>query len=284
VTDAALRAKVAATALAGGAHYLDPGGDEAFRARLACAAGLTARAAVLAAGAQPGLTALVPRWLAAQDLEPPFSLTVYTVTMDWMTRGAAAEFLLSLGDGQPGALTPLPGLSLPFLSGELVGHPHLSGEAERLARCLSLTAIRCYHVFEVGGRLPAVLTRLQQDVRQGADPDSLTAELIRAAEIEMFGRRPFQQLVFQLDGRVAGQPASRVAVLRAAGTYQLTASVAAAAVVALLRGQIPAGCHFVADVLDPVVVGALPGRRGETSLHLSDRALAGSAQFEQGRL
>ena len=101
-TDAVLRATVAAAALASGAHYVDPGGDEGFRARLAAVPGLAVRAAVLAAGAQPGLTALVPRWLAAQDLEPPFALTVYTVTMDRMTRGAAEEFLLSLGEERPG--------------------------------------------------------------------------------------------------------------------------------------------------------------------------------------
>ncbi len=102
-TDAVLRAAVAAAALASGAHYVDPGGEEGFRARLAAVPGLAVRAAVLAAGAQPGLTALVPRWLAAQDLEPPSALTVYTVTMDRMTRGAAGEFLLSLGEERPDA-------------------------------------------------------------------------------------------------------------------------------------------------------------------------------------
>ena len=296
------RTAVAAAALAAGAGYVDSGGDETLREELAS---LTAPAvpgarragtAVVGAGVLPGLSGLVPRWLAAPALQPPTMLTAYVATLDRMTPSSAREFLLSVaGDSRAnaawragarvaGALEPLHRVRLPFFPGEVTAYPYLSAETERLARAAGLDEVRWYHVFDADGRVVATLGRLQQELRRGVDPAALAAELVRAVDVEMFGRAPTQQLVFGLDGRARGEPAGRVAVLRAASTYELTATVTALAAAEVIRGAVPAGAHLAAEVLDPAVVAGLPVRPGVSGLHRLDGPLAGYALAEQGVL
>ena len=100
-TGAGERERVASAALAAGAHYVDPTGDAALVDR---AKGAT-WTALLAAGATPGLSGLLPRWLASQGFDRASVLTAYAAAFDGFTPGAAAEFLLSLdgGDGEAGA-------------------------------------------------------------------------------------------------------------------------------------------------------------------------------------
>jgi hypothetical protein len=285
------RARVAAAAREAGADYLDPGGDEALRRRLTDDHLHSGGVALLGAGVLPGLTGLVPRWLAGQGLEPPLSLTGYVATLDRMTPGTAAEFLHSLTDPDSGPnaswragarvhrdLAPLNRVVLPFFDGPVTALPYLSGETERLARALRLVQVRWYHVFDSDGQVLPALSRLQDGLRQGAALAGLAAELVRAVETDMFGRAPAQQLVFEL----AGGGAHRVAVLRASSTYRLTATVAAMAVAELLRGAVPAGLHFAADVLDPALVSRLDGAPGVLGLHLLDGPLVGYAELDQG--
>lgn len=296
-TATAGRESVAATALASGAHYVDPGGDEQTRARLAEQHAAAGRAAVLCAGVQPGLSALLARWLAAQAGQPSLRLTAYAATLARMTRASAAEFLRSLAGGygephamwragvrQPGALALLQDIRLPFFTGDLVAYPYLSLEAERLARSLGLAEARCYHVFEAGGRFLAVLGLLQRQLRDGVPVADLAAELVTAADIEMFGREPALQFVMQVDSQPAGQAVSRVAVLRGTSTYRLTATVTALAVTEVLAGSVPAGAHFAADVLDPEILDRLPGMPGVTSLQVLCRPLAACATIERGTI
>jgi len=290
-TGAGERERVASAALAAGAHYVDPTGDAALVDR---AKGAT-WTALLAAGATPGLSGLLPRWLASQGFDRASVLTAYAAAFDGFTPGAAAEFLLSLdgGDGEagaawrggaraPGALRPVPRLELPFFDRPLAAFPYLSAETERVAGALGLDEVRWYQVFEADGRMHAALPRLRESLARGAALAGAAAELTRVAELDLFGRRPRQQLVLQLDGEAGGRPRSRVAVLDAAGTYELTGAVAALAVGAVLRGEAPAGAHLAADALDPAVVERLRGAPAVTGLHLLDGPLAAYAEVEQG--
>jgi hypothetical protein len=293
------RADVATATWAAGGDYLDPGGDERLHRELVArlAAAPVSRAAVLGAGVMPGLSGLVPRWLAAQDLAPPLRLTGYVATLDRMTPATAAEFLLSLVDagGEPNAswragarvprdLEPLHRVELPFFPGPVTAHPYLSAETERLARSLRLAEARWYHVFDPDGHVLPALSGLQPELRQGAGLTGAARRLSEAVALEMFGRRPFQQLVIQLSGERAGRPAYRVAVLRAAGTYQLTATVTAAVVADLAGGRVPGGVHFAADVLDPGLVARLPGQPGVVGLHLLDHPLPAYAETDLGEV
>jgi hypothetical protein len=290
------RCAAAEAALAAGAHYVDPGGDQDLLSQLAGLGAGGSRCAVLGAGVLPGLSVLIPRWLAAAGQEPPFSLTAYMGTRDRMTLASAAEFLLSLNgtDGEAQAmwragarishaLEPLTGADLPFFTGEMVAYPYLSGEAERLARQLGADELRWYFVFE-GDRVLTALSRLAERLRRGADLDILARELVQVVDVEMFGRTPAQQLVFQLDGSVSGRPVTRVAVLRATSTYELTGTLTALTAAEVMKGSVPAGPGFAGEVLDPGVVDALEGLPGLAGLHVLDQPLPAYAQAVQGTI
>jgi hypothetical protein len=261
--------RVARPALAVGADYVDPGGDEPLLRRLApLGIEREGRCAVLTAGMMPGLSSLIPRWLATDGFDSVTGLTAYVGTLDHLSPASAADYLLSLASGTHGeakaawidgvrvsaALQALPEATLPFFPARVNAYPYLSAETDRLARALGLREVRWFNVFD-GSHMLDALGRLQQ-VDSG-DPAALAAAaatLSEAAELDLFGRDPYQLMVFQLDGSDAEGPGTWSLVLRAGSTYELTGAVAAGAALAVLRGQVPPGARFADEVLDPAAV------------------------------
>lgn len=301
------RLVVAAAARASGAHYVDPGGDERQRHVLTDLFDGAGPAAVVGAGAMPGLSGLMARWLVAEHVGSPRTLEVFVSTVDRMAPASAREFLLSLVEraGAPSAAwqdggrvrsAPLDLVDVmpPFLAGPLTAYPFVNDEIERLARTLSLRHAGGYHLFEPGSRVLTALSRLQMGLAQATDVTELAAELSRAADLDLFGRRSCQLIVVEVGGHRASTEAAagdradplvhRVAVVRASGTYELTAAVSAGAVTALLAGDVAAGAHVAADVLDPGLVGELPGQPGIVGLHVFEGPLAARASAEVGAI
>jgi hypothetical protein len=290
------RTAVAAATWRAGAGYVDPGGDEALARALRGQRRPEHSTGLVAVGVTPGLTGLIPRWLAGLGLEPPLTLTGYVCTQEPMTPASAAEFLLGVGtDGESGAawragvrvlgdLKPIPRTELPFFPGTPTAYPYLSAETEQTARALGLDEVRWYHLFESDGQVLPALGRLAEQAHRGEPLAGLAAQLANASRIEMLGRQPLQQLAIQLAGRSGGAPAHRVAVLRATSTYDLTATVTATAVEALLAGTVPPGVHTAAEILDPALVPGLAARPGVAGWHVLEDALPSYASIEQGAL
>jgi hypothetical protein len=290
----AQRSAVADAALRAGAAYVDAGGDAALCDQLAGRPEAARYPVVIGAGMLPGLSGLIPRWLAGQGLAPPLALTGYVSVLDRMTANSAAEFLASVVDGDGsghaswrsgrqvhGEVEPRHRVRLPFFDGEVTAYPYLSAEAVRLARSLPLAGLRWYHVFAADGQVLPALGRLRQEAG-GRGVAARTAELARAADLELFGRGAATRLVCQLDGRAGGYAASRVAILSGGGTYEVTGTVCALAVTEVLAGSVPPGVRFAADALDPAVVARLPGRPGILGLQVLDGPLPDEGDAEQG--
>jgi hypothetical protein len=289
------RERVAAAAMLAGAHYVDPAGDGSMVREIARIC--RRRTAVLAAGASPGLTGLLPRWLASSGFERTLVLTGYACAMDRFSPGSAADFLRSLGRDEGGsravwrggariaqASGPLARVDLPFFADPMAAFPYLSAEIEEVARRLGLREVRWYSAFHADGRMYGALPRLREALARGGEPRAVAAELARVAEQDLFGRRPLHQVVIQLDGEAAGRPVSRVAVLHATGTYELTGAVVALAVQALLAGALPPGAALAADALDPSCVERLRHSPAVTALHLLEGPIEAYAEVEQGAL
>ncbi|WP_051966429.1 saccharopine dehydrogenase NADP-binding domain-containing protein [Kitasatospora mediocidica] len=268
-----VRGRVALAALAAGAHCVDVAGDDpAYEQLRAVDVAGTGRSVVLSAGMLPGLSGLLPRWLAQrQQVGGGGRLTVWTGGLERCSRTVAADLLLSVGgdpSGDPSghptdatvpfgeslaawrqgrrvsrALRAQDGAELPYFPTSVSLQPYLSTEAERLARALGLDELDWFNVFP-GRRVRDLLAALGT----GREPLAEAAErLVRAAELDLTGRRPYFRMVFALDS----PDGAATAVLGTRDSYRLTAAVGALAVTATLAGTIPAGLHFAAEVLDP---------------------------------
>ncbi len=273
---------VARAAAAAGSGYVDVGGDAALAASLAG----TAAPAVVGAGISPGLTGLLPRWLATRLPEPPVRLRAWCGGLQEFTPAAAADMLASLDDGHGVALAAWRDggvvrhahaarseATLPPFPGRVAVLPYLSAETQSLAGRLGLSDVEWFNVF-AGRRTLAVLHR----ATTGPGPATARARLIDAAAADAAGLRPYQLLVFELSGvtRV------RTLVVRGEDGYRLTAATAVAAVHAVVAGSVPAGGHLAADVLDPEPVVADLRRGGAAGVvHVSD-APADADPVEEG--
>lgn len=290
--------RVAHAALSAGADYVDAAGDDPVHERLATRGpSLRGRTVIISAGMMPGLSGLLPRWLARQGFDRVDCLTAYVGGLDRFTLAAAGDYLASLGNGYgeslaawhggrrtPRTLEPLRDVELPFFAGPVSAHPFLGTETERFARALQVEEVSWYNVFG-DGRVLAAIGRLRGTIQASGDLDAAAAELAGAAEIDIAGRTPYQLLVFQLDGQADGTAMTRSLMLRARDSYRLTGAVAAFATAALLQGEVEPGLHYAADVLDPQgIVERLRETSAVTALEVFDGPIRGIDTIERGAL
>ncbi|MGJ6968542.1 saccharopine dehydrogenase NADP-binding domain-containing protein [Streptosporangium sp. G11] len=269
-----LRATVASAALAAGAHCVDVAGDDPAAEDL-LADGDPARegrTVILSAGALPGLSAILPRWLARQDLDEVSALTAHCGGLESCSPTVAVDLMLSLTAGGANgaaygeplaavrggrrisrALRAVEDAEIGGFPGRVAVQPFLSGESERLATRLGLDRVDWFNVHP-GPQVRALLNLLPGRLASGTDLGELAARLILAADLDLAGRTPYYVLDFQLTGTSAGRPAWRRLTVRTASSYRLTAAVGALAVDAISRASVPPGVHFACDVLDPDTV------------------------------
>lgn len=253
--------RVAQAALEQGADYVDPSGDELLLARLER---LTARApgrvAIASAGMLPGLSGILPRWMAL-GFERCEQLTGYIGALDRFTPAGLQDYLMGLAAGEslrswengksaPASATRLIDIDLPFFSQRVSAHPYLNCEGERLARALDLTRAHFYNVFG-GEHLLSALARVMGTPPELRTSGGAARDVERAVDLELAGRTPYVLYLFQLDGICEGQVRTRSLMMRARGASELTGAVAAATAQALIEAEIPVGAHFAADVLAP---------------------------------
>ncbi|MDG9682023.1 saccharopine dehydrogenase NADP-binding domain-containing protein [Streptomyces sp. DH18] len=298
-----LRATVASAALAAGAHCVDVAGDDPAAEDLLKAGdpALDGRTVVLSAGALPGLSSLLPRWLAGQALDEAAALTAYCGGLETCSPTVAHDLMLSLTSGGADgaaygeALAAVRGgrrVSRVLRTAEDTEHeafpgrvavqPYLSGESERLATVLGLDRLDWYNVHP-GPAVRALLNVLPGRLAAGEEPDRLAERLILAADLDLAGRKPYYVMDLALSGTASARPATAGLTLRAASSYRLTAAVGALAVEAVLRGEVPAGVHFACDVLDPHPVVTHLRAHGAADIRLTGAA-AEAEQVEEGVL
>jgi hypothetical protein len=282
----ALSAAVAEAVTAAGADYVDVGGDDPAHDAMSVPPG---RTAVFSAGMQPGLSGLLPR-RAVAGLDAVDAVTVRAGGLDRITPGAAADLLGSLDGSWYGmplagwrggtvverALRPDVEADLPHFPEPVTAQPILTSEAVRTARRLGAGNAEFWTVF-AGRRVLDALTSARSS---GASTDASVAALVRAAQLDLGGRTPYQVLTAAVEGRgPTGRAAT--AVLRAGDTYRLTAAAGVLTVLEVAAGRVGPGVHYAADMLDPTILDRLPDLLPEASL----RIVPGAARLvEEGAL
>lgn len=255
--------RVARVAFEAGAAYVDPAGDDTlFELLTREPRASSTQTAVVSAGLLPGLSGLVPRWLARRGFERVRRLTAFACIRDRLTLAAAADYLHSLS-GSYGeslavwrhrrvsrALAPMIAVELPFFPGAWNAYPFLTTEIERTAAALNLDEACWYNVFK-DDRVVRLIGRLRGATVDGTQLMSASAELADALNLELFGTTPIQIFVYRLEGVREGKPAERWAVFEGSDTYELTGVVAAAAAALIVEGRIGPGVQYAALALDP---------------------------------
>ncbi|MDG4782316.1 saccharopine dehydrogenase NADP-binding domain-containing protein [Micromonospora sp. WMMD961] len=280
-----LKETVARAALAAGAHCVDVAGDDPVREALH-GRDLGDRTVLLSAGTLPGLSNLLPRWLAGTEFDRVEALSAWVGGVEHCSPVVAVDMLLSLQTGGAGgeaygeanaawraggprarALRPAEDVVVPMFPGPVAVQPFLSAETRRLAATLGLTTLDWFNVYP-GPAVRALLTALPAAAREGADRQQLADRMIRAATVDLAGRQPYYQMVFTLRGSRAGQASEARVVLRTPSSYRLTGLVGALATVAVHRGAVPPGVHYAAEVLDPAAVVDAVRAAGEASVRI----------------
>ncbi|MGF1344262.1 saccharopine dehydrogenase NADP-binding domain-containing protein [Streptomyces flavovirens] len=298
-----LRATVAFAALDAGAHCVDVAGDDPAAEDLLKGGepARDTRTVVLSAGALPGLSSLLPRWLAGQGLDSVAALTAYCGGLEPCSPTVAHDLMLSLSSGgadgaaygealaavrggrrAPRALRADEDTVHQAFPGRVAVQPYLSGESERLASVLGLNRLDWYNVHP-GPAVRALLNLLPGRLAAGEEQGRLAERLILAADLDLAGRKPYYAMDFALSGTASGAPATAGLTLRTASSYRLTAAVGALAADAVLRSEVPAGVHFACDVLDPETVVRHLRSHGVADLRLTGTA-AGPERDEEGIL
>lgn len=278
--------RAAQAALKADAHYVDAAGDIHLDPAL-----WRGRSAVLGAGLQPGLTGLLPRWLAAQGFTRVQGLTSYFGLRDQFTAVAADDFLQGAVDGSSKplaawhngrcsrALRRRRDVLLPCFPGPVHVLPYLNEEGERLARDLHLETGQWFNVITDGHVLNAL------DQAHNLPRAEAVQRLCTASQLDLSGQPPFVTLLLQLDGLCDGQACTRSLVLSGAGNAALTGAMAAITVVSVLEGEIRPGCHHAAHALPPAAsLERLQRTSSIRTLNLLDHPLEHLQYAEEGCL
>ncbi|GAB7529032.1 saccharopine dehydrogenase NADP-binding domain-containing protein [Pseudomonas sp. 3A(2025)] len=278
--------RVAQAAMKADAHYVDAAGDINLDPTP-----WHRRSAVLGAGLQPGLTGLMPRWLAAQAFTGVRGLSSYFGLRDHFTAVAADDFLQGASDGSSEPLAAWHhgrcsrvlrrrrDVRLPCFPGPVHVLPYLNLEGERLARDLHLETGQWFNVMTDGHVLKAL------DQAHNLPRDDAVQRLCTASRLDLSGQPPFVTLLLQLDGFCDGQARTRSLVLSGAGNAALTGAMAAATVVSVLEGEIRTGCHDAAQALPPAAtVERLQRTSAIRALNLLEHPLDHLQHAEEGCL
>jgi hypothetical protein len=289
-----LKDTVAAAALRAGAHCVDVAGDDpAAEALLSSGDPATGgRSVVLSAGTLPGLSSILPRWLA-RGLDAAVTLSAYCGGLEPCSATVAEDLMLSLTTGGAGGaaygeslaawragrrqsrvLHPVEDGEAPGFPGRVALQPFLSAETERLATDLGLDRVDWFNAHP-GQQVRALLSRLPASLAVGESRHELAERMMLAARLDLAGRAPYYVMHFALTGSSQAAPAARRLTLHASSSYRLTAAVGALAVDALLRGDIPPGVHFACDVLEPETIVRWLAASGAARLELAGEGHAG---------
>ncbi|MCD6257466.1 saccharopine dehydrogenase NADP-binding domain-containing protein [Candidatus Aerophobetes bacterium] len=247
------------------------------------------------AGATPGLSGLLPRWLAG-SFDKVDHLSVYVGALGRFTTSGAEDYLIGVLDetnNEPLAawrngvkcssvLTRKSGISLPFFPREVTVYPYFDAEAEFVAKVLSLRDGEWYIAVD-GEHGSAALEEARAYFH--SDPAGAVERLCLASRLDSAGRQTYVNFLVQLDGVKHAMPITHTLVLQANEISILSGSVAAIAGIALLEGEIPINIGSLATIPYPdVVIARLRDTQNVSQFKIFDCGIDGLLQTVEGEV
>lgn len=227
-----LSPRIADAAIAAGVPYVDPGGDHALLDRLAAAG--PGVPVVLQAGVQPGLSGLLLRVLARHQTGKIDGLTAWCGGLQHLTPASVLEYVASLHDAHshPGAALrggvirrvgqeECKSAPAQYFPQSATARPHLDAETVAVAADLGIGNVLWLNVFD-GAHTMRVMQQLAVDGERPRGRDGLR-DLLAAAKLDLFGRRPY----FAIVGSVRGDVGSVTVAFTCPDSYRVTGALAA---------------------------------------------------------
>lgn len=259
---------------------------------------------IIAAGSFPGLSGILPRWLAGQGFDSAVSMYSFAGGREHCSPCAGLDLLLSSVSnyGTPGAYIKNGSIVraldehyekvyIPFLKEEVYQQKFLNDETVKLASLLQLKEA-CWYNMSVDKTVNDAIfnssARLSMDRSEQALQETI-GELCAAAAMALCGKQPWYVMTTELQGEKRGELIRKRCILRSKSSYELSGVVAAAAVETLLKRKMEPGIYWACEVLDPVeTVEMLFSAKAAASIDIVDippvRENDVQGQMEEGKL
>jgi hypothetical protein len=258
--------RVALEASRAGALYVDTFGADLFEQSIAAQNGHTDGVFVISAGVFPGLSGMLPLWMAGQGFESVESLHAFAGGRELCSAGAGADLLLSTiaGFGIPDAYwrdgavvrdaEPLPEAQLlPGFRGEVIVRRFLNSETIRIAERLKLREVH-WHSVSTDEQVVEAISKCCSRLTQNGGNDALetsVAELVAISSMVLDGRSPWYSMMIELQGALQGKVIRKRAILRSADSYRLSGVVAAVTVQSILQVKPADGLYWAFEIVNP---------------------------------
>ncbi|EAB7739560.1 hypothetical protein B5864_13925 [Salmonella enterica] len=204
--------RVLSAALRASAHLIDAGGASCKNLNMPQ---WRENIVLLDAGAVPGLSGWLPRWLA-QDFSRVDSLQVWQGILDRFTPSGAEDFLAGVPIGRyQRSADPLAQQSLPFFPRPVQVMPWQDNETQWVSNSLGVGNSRWFSVSD-GQALPAVMRELAFMTSSQA-----CTALVNASAQDVQSFRPYVRYLLEVTGEQAGGNQTESALIQGEGVAQV---------------------------------------------------------------
>lgn len=256
---------VALASMEAGAAYVDAFGADALERKLIANGNDKKGKFIVGAGAFPGLSALLPRWLCGQGFDSVEFVSGYAGGREYCSWGAGADLLLSAVDGfgtpdgfwRNGGIVkadndPSVARTVPGFGEEIYVQPFINSEMEKLARTYGVHEAHWNAIFCDEKTMHSVSRGCSHLMESGVEClDETVDELMRTASVCMIGRRPWYTMAVEVKGTSNGKAVGKHAVLKSDNCYDLSGIVSAEAAMLLAEKKLDNGVYWAFEVVDP---------------------------------
>lgn len=235
-------------ALRGKIHYIDAGGEQ-------CISMLADRISdqynlIFSAGALPGVSGVLPRWLAQRFFRPA-SLKFYCGILDRFTLSGAEDFLegICYRGGNASSFSKFLEKSemvLPFFPRPVTVAAYQDGETSGVQNALGLENAEFY-IARDGKYVNRALLQMSSSSRMES-----VRSLCEAADLDLAGLTPYILYLLQMDGISHDNKInSYTMLLKGAGVSAMTGHMVAAITMSVLRKDIENKIGLAAEICNP---------------------------------